>query len=176
MNEKNRLSVDLGRELIEAIDARLFGAPVVAILPVACERADFADVGAILPPRAWKLVGPSGLGQAVPQIVEHALGNMNLEGLDCGGLRHRILAMADLHRRQESQHRGQGADHPKGGATTRLRFNIHLGNPPTTLPNVPAARRNYYDCDLFTLIVHRMVMYSAFRSKAHASSLLGGTW
>src|ERR1700685_1738200 len=56
VDEVDRLPVALGCKLREAVEPSLLGAPVVTLLPIVCELADFADVSAVLPGRAGKLV------------------------------------------------------------------------------------------------------------------------
>ena len=66
VDEVDRLSIDLGGELIESVDQGLLRAPVIIFLPIVCEFADLADVSAVFPGRARQLIGPLGLRQAAP--------------------------------------------------------------------------------------------------------------
>ena len=82
MNEVDRLTVDLGGELIESVDPGLLSPPVVTFLPIVRELADFVDVGAVFPGRARQLIGPFRRCQTTLKIGEHNVRNMSFEGLD----------------------------------------------------------------------------------------------
>ena len=50
------------------IDLRFLRTPVVAILPIVREFPNLLDVGAVLPGRARKLIGPVGFRQTAAKI------------------------------------------------------------------------------------------------------------
>ena len=87
MDKINLLSINFRGELVKAVDLRFLCTPVVIVLPIIRQFSDLLDVGAVLPTRARKLIGPFGLRQTVPEIDKNLVGNMHFERLDCGGIR-----------------------------------------------------------------------------------------
>lgn len=87
MDKIDLLSINFRGELVKAVDLRFLRAPVVAVLSIIRQLSDLLDVGAELPGRARKLIGPFGLRQAAPKINENAAGNMHFERANCGRLR-----------------------------------------------------------------------------------------
>jgi hypothetical protein len=70
----------LGRELAEAVEPRLVRAPVVAVLPVRDQVLHVGEARAEGPLGAGGLVGPPHAGQALAQIGERRVGNLDPEG------------------------------------------------------------------------------------------------
>jgi hypothetical protein len=68
MDKINLLSINFRGELVKTVDLDFPGTPVVAILPIVREFPDLFEVGAVLPARARKLIGPFGFRQTVPKI------------------------------------------------------------------------------------------------------------
>jgi hypothetical protein len=78
---------DRGLELRKAVESLLSRAPVVLLAPV---RADLLEprLGDALGPIVDELgIGPAGAGEALPQVVELGVGNLDREG---GDLAHRV--------------------------------------------------------------------------------------
>src|ERR1700733_13553487 len=88
MDKINLLSINFRGELVKAVDLGFLRVPVVAVLPILREFPDLFDVGAVLPSRARKLIGPFGFRQTVPKIDKNLVGNMHFEWPDgcCRGL------------------------------------------------------------------------------------------
>ena len=84
MDKINLLSINFRGELVKAVDLRFLCTPVVVVLPIIRQLPDLLDVGAVLPGRARKLIGPFGFRQTAPKINENAVGNIHFERPDCG--------------------------------------------------------------------------------------------
>ena len=67
-------------EVMERVEPSLPGTPVELIGPVGNEASKPVQLGALFPAYAWNLVGPSGMAQPCPQIVEHLIRDMNPKG------------------------------------------------------------------------------------------------
>ena len=67
-------------EVGEAVDQRLLLPPVEVVLPVLDQLLDVVHIGAVLPPDARQLIGPAGALQPPLQIIQHRIGDFNLEG------------------------------------------------------------------------------------------------
>src|SRR5215467_14103515 len=67
----------LPREVAERVQFPLPGTPVELMGPVRNEAPQPVQFGALFPPYAGNLVGPSCLVQPCPQIVEHLIRNVN---------------------------------------------------------------------------------------------------
>ena len=81
--------VDLGDELVEAVEAALASAPVVLVGPVRGELADVRERDALRPVVDQFTVGPAGVVQPRAQVVEHRLGNVDRERPDLSLMRPR---------------------------------------------------------------------------------------
>ncbi len=68
MDKINLLSINFRCELVKLIDLRFLRTPVVAVLPIVREFPNLLDVGAVLPGRARKLIGPVGFRQTATKI------------------------------------------------------------------------------------------------------------
>src|SRR5579872_7392487 len=88
MDKINLLSINLCGELLKPIDLGFLRTPVVTVLPILREFPHLLDVGAELPSRAGKLIGPFGFRQTTPKIDKNLVGNMHFEWPDacCRGL------------------------------------------------------------------------------------------
>jgi hypothetical protein len=82
VEEVDRLSVDLGRELGEPVELGLLRSPVVAGSPIRDQLLQVADRHAGGPVDAGELDGPPGPVEPVLQVVEVGLGNLDPEGPD----------------------------------------------------------------------------------------------
>src|SRR6516225_6053818 len=67
----------LPREVAERVQFPLPGTPVELMGPVRNEAPQPVQFGALFPPYAGNLVGPSCLVQPCPQIVEHLIRDVN---------------------------------------------------------------------------------------------------
>ena len=76
------MPVDLGDELVEHVEPRLLGAPVVPVAPVGDEIADLVDRGAVSQPVPGIGVGKAGELEAAAQVVEHRVVDLDAERLD----------------------------------------------------------------------------------------------
>ena len=84
VQEVDLLPVDRGHELRVRVDARLLRAPVVPGAPVVDELADVVARNAVAPVHARQLVRPADAAEAVGEVVEVALGDVDLEGAELG--------------------------------------------------------------------------------------------
>ena len=64
-------------EVVERVEPPLPGTPVELIGPVGYMALQPVQLGALFPPYARYLVGPSRTAQPYPQIVEHVIRDMN---------------------------------------------------------------------------------------------------
>ena len=79
VQEVDALAVDGGRELREGVEPRFLGAPVEAVLPVGDEFGEVGLADAVVPAGAGEFAGPAGFGEAVVQLVEVRLGDVDAE-------------------------------------------------------------------------------------------------
>ena len=82
MDEMDANAIDLGAEVSELVDGLLLRPPVELILPVVAKLSHVVQVGAVVPASTCNLVRPAGAGEAVGEIVEDRLGDVDGEGLD----------------------------------------------------------------------------------------------
>lgn len=73
-------AVDLAKELRPGVEGGLLGAPVVLVAPVVAELADVGDVRAVVPGGVRNGVGPAGAVEAVAEVVEDGVGDVDTEG------------------------------------------------------------------------------------------------
>ena len=66
--------------IVQAVERRLLGPPVIVLGPVGAQRLKIGDVGAELPGVAKRLVGPAGGAEPAAQVVEHLVLDGDLEG------------------------------------------------------------------------------------------------
>src|SRR5687768_15135976 len=85
------LSVDGRHELLVIVDASLVPAPVPAIEPVLDELLHVRKWDAVLPAGVGKLVGPARSRQALAQIVEVGLRDVDAKRSDLGVAWHEAL-------------------------------------------------------------------------------------
>jgi hypothetical protein len=92
------LPIDLGGVLGELVEPALLGPPVVTVDPVPGQTLDIVEWYPVFPAGedgTWpafaavhlvegQLIGPTGPGDAVEQVVEIFLGDVDGEGLDGG--------------------------------------------------------------------------------------------
>ena len=64
-------------EVVERVELPLPGTPVELMGPVGNEALQPVQFGALFPPYARYLVGPSCVAQPCPQIVEHLIRDVN---------------------------------------------------------------------------------------------------
>ena len=81
MNEMDRLTLDLGHELGERIEAVLPGSPVV-LAPICGQAFEVAGRYAAIPPDAGQVVVPPGPAQAVAKVVDVGLRDIDPERAD----------------------------------------------------------------------------------------------
>ena len=82
VDEVDRLVVDGGPVVLELVQPRLLRAPVVRLAPVVDELGQVVERDPVLPARPLDLVRDTGLGQAVAQVVEDGIVDVDLEALD----------------------------------------------------------------------------------------------
>ena len=73
-------AVDLAEELGPGVERGLLGAPVVLVAPVVAQLAHVSDVGSVVPAGVGDGVGPAGAVEAVAEVVEDAVGDVDAEG------------------------------------------------------------------------------------------------
>ena len=66
--------------VVQAVERRFLGAPVIVPGPVGAQRFEIGDVGAELPGVAGRPVGPAGGAQPAAQVVERLVLDGDLEG------------------------------------------------------------------------------------------------
>jgi hypothetical protein len=74
--------VDLDPELRERVQARLGCAPVVLVCPVGAQLLQVAERDALRPVLDWLAFRPAGAPEAVAQVVELGVGNLDAERRD----------------------------------------------------------------------------------------------
>src|SRR4029450_6085600 len=74
-----------GGELGVLVEPGLVLAPVVGAAPVFGQLPQVPDRHPAAPAEHWELVGPAGPGEAVVQVVQVGLGDVDAEGSDLGG-------------------------------------------------------------------------------------------
>jgi hypothetical protein len=82
VQEVDVLAVDGGDELRELVELRLLFAPVVAVLPVLGKLFQVPERHAPAPTDAGQLSRPAGASQALPQIFEIVLRDLDPERAD----------------------------------------------------------------------------------------------
>src|ERR1700722_4901239 len=82
MDEVDRLAIDLGLELAERVESLLLGTPVVGVPPVLDQFAEVVDRHAVLPSGPVDLVGKACVLQAMAQIVEDRVFNLDVKRFD----------------------------------------------------------------------------------------------
>jgi hypothetical protein len=75
-------AVDVGEEVLVAVEVPLGGAPVVPVRPVRQHRAQVAEVGALAPRGSGRRIGPAGVADPCPQVVEDGVRDVDRERLD----------------------------------------------------------------------------------------------
>ena len=88
VDEVDRLAVDAGAEVVELVEPRLLGAPVVLVAPVRHELAHVGDGSAVLPARAVDLLREAGHRQPEPEVFQRRVVHPDVEPLDV--LRHAV--------------------------------------------------------------------------------------
>src|SRR6266487_6497340 len=84
MQEVHAGPVDGRHELGKLVEPGLMPAPVVRGAPVLGQLLQVADGNAVGPTNARQLVGPSGTGQALTEVVEVSLGDVDAKRSDLG--------------------------------------------------------------------------------------------
>src|SRR5450631_1997222 len=79
--------VDLGDELRVGVQARLAPAPVVLVMPIACDRLDSRERYALRQIIDALLLGPTCSSDASAKVLEIRLGDINRERTDRCGVR-----------------------------------------------------------------------------------------
>ena len=75
-------AVDLGDELVESVEERLAGPPVVVLRPVGRHLLHIRERDALRPVVDHLRVAPPGVAQARPQVVEVTVGDRHRERAD----------------------------------------------------------------------------------------------
>ena len=73
---------DDGLELVERVEPLLLLAPVELVAPVGDELGDVVELGSVVPPGAVELIGQPRHLEAAVQVVEHLVGDRDLERPD----------------------------------------------------------------------------------------------
>lgn len=81
MQEVQGLAVDIGAELGNGVEPGLLLAPVVAGAPVLDQLREILPADAGGPADIGELIGPSGPGEPLMQVVDVGLRNVNATGL-----------------------------------------------------------------------------------------------
>src|ERR1039458_3572751 len=76
------LSVDGRSEVVELVQQRLLRPPVVLLAPVVDQLTQIVDRNPVIPPRPFDLIGESGPGESVLQVVDERIVNTNFKLLD----------------------------------------------------------------------------------------------
>jgi hypothetical protein len=82
VDEVDGLAVDLGGEVRKLVELRLVRAPVVAGAPVLGKLLQPRQRKAVVPPGAGDLVGLTGAGEPVGQVVQVGLRDVDAKRLD----------------------------------------------------------------------------------------------
>ncbi len=82
VDEVDPLIVDPSREVIEAVERGLLGAPVVRVAPVGEQFFEIAELGTVAPLGSSDLLRKAGGGESLLQVVEDFVGNSDLEAGD----------------------------------------------------------------------------------------------
>src|ERR1700733_1121814 len=83
MDEVNRQSIDVGGELVESVQPRFPGAPVVTVGPIRGKFPRVLKRNALAPVVDALSLRPSGPGQPLAQVVENVVGDSNPEWFNC---------------------------------------------------------------------------------------------
>ena len=73
---------DLGAEVSELVDDPLLSPPVELVMPVIDQLTHVLKVGPVIPACTCNLVGPTDASEAVGEIVDDRLWNVNRKWLD----------------------------------------------------------------------------------------------
>ena len=82
MDEMDSLAVDFGGEVRELVEVRLVRSPVVTGAPVFGEFFEPRQRETVVPAGVGELVGPAGPGEAVVEVVDIGLGDVDLQVVD----------------------------------------------------------------------------------------------
>ena len=104
-------AVDLAQEPGDRVELGLARAPVVAVAPVLAELADGVDLRAVVPLRAGDRLGPARARQALAQVGQDGVGDIDAEG---AGVSHR-----PHHSVRGSRRRRRCPPRPAGGPPRR---------------------------------------------------------
>lgn len=85
MDRVDALAVDLAGELRNRVDRRLGGPPVERVGPEVADGADDLEIGPVRPRGRVELIGPPRAVQAVAQIDQNVVGNVDDEPLRVAG-------------------------------------------------------------------------------------------
>ena len=85
VNEVKIDVVDLRLVLVEGVEQPLLGTPVEGVAPVLAELAEIAELGAV-DPVGLDLVGKTRAREALAQVFEHGVGNVDAKFLHRGAL------------------------------------------------------------------------------------------
>jgi hypothetical protein len=88
--------VELGAEVVEAVELALGGARVEAVGPVVEQHAQVAQLRALLPADSGQLVRPAGGADPAQQVVEDLLGDRDRESLDLRRAAHSVLPLLQV--------------------------------------------------------------------------------
>ena len=79
MNEVNLLAVDLGEEVRPTIEPILLRAPVEGRAPVLAQILQVREIGSVIPRGVRDLIGPARARQAITQVFDVGVGNLDAE-------------------------------------------------------------------------------------------------
>src|SRR5207244_13069132 len=118
------------------VEALFLGAPVELRAPVVAQVLQVEEVGAVVPARARDLIGPARARQALAQVVELRLGNLDAERRDV--VRHVLDATAAAPRAARAK-AARAADTAAPRAANRAEVPAAVGS--RTSRAAPTARR-----------------------------------
>ena len=72
MDEVNSLVVDLGCELVEAVEPALLLTPVVLCEPIFDQLTQVPQLSTVVPPRSIDLIWKAGALEALSEVVENS--------------------------------------------------------------------------------------------------------
>jgi hypothetical protein len=82
VDEVDVLAVDLRGEVVELVEPCLTGTPVVGVVPVRDQLPQEAQLGPVVPARVGDLLREPRAREALPEVVEDILGDVDVERLD----------------------------------------------------------------------------------------------
>jgi hypothetical protein len=82
MNEMDPLTIDVGPEMFEAVQARFFRTPVVTIAPEFDQLAQVVHGDAVVPTGVRNLIRKSGLDQAAMKVLQDRIIHPDLKCFD----------------------------------------------------------------------------------------------